>query len=219
MKKNKILTSIILIFWLTTTSGVLTSRIQSENAGTLILIALSITFLSYTLIKRPNKKTSIFGKILIFGGLLGLVTLLVEQGRDIANIEALIRTAATITGLYLERISPHKKLKKFMFLAIATKIEFIGITSLVSVITQSSAIINPVYWYSIIGLMAMSVPALALEKINIYRILVWTTTIVSLILLISILISHPKPTVAILSFLLVLWPSITARVLGRMEFF
>ncbi len=219
MKKNKILTSIILIFWLTTTSGVLTSRIQSENAGTLILIALSITFLSYTLIKRPNKKTSIFGKILIFGGLLGLVTLLVEQGRDIANIEALIRTAATITGLYLERISPHKKLKKFMFLAIATKIEFIGITALVSVITQSSAIINPVYWYSIIGLMAMSVPALALEKINIYRILVWTTTIVSLILLISILISHPKPTVAILSFLLVLWPSITARVLGRMEFF
>ena len=219
--KHNFLTLSFLFLWSAIFSKLITSTTTLKSPTTILIAVLSIAFLFYVFIKGTSKKSSMFGKILIFGGILGLVSVLVEQGRDIANIDTLIRILATITGLYLERVSPHKRLRKFMFLAIATKIEFIGITALTVLLLEQEAklLVEPVYWYVIVGLMAASVPALALERINVYRVLVFTTTVASLILVIDVLVSDLGLIISLASILAVLWPAVTARALGRLKFF
>ncbi len=187
----------------------------------LILTGLSTIFVSYTVIRDPDKKSSIFGKILIFGGVLGLITLYVEQGQDIADLDALVRVFATVTGLYLERVSPHKNLKKFMFLAISTKVEFIIVTAFNALIINHGfeLYLQANFWYALVALMGLSVPILALEKLNAYRIIVWITTLISIILLADLVISTSNLNLIIIGTVAVLWPAITARILGRKVFF
>lgn len=186
-----------------------------------VLSVLSLVFTVITLVAGASKRSSMFGKILIFGGVLGLLTLLVEQGTQIADIEAVVRTFATVTGLFLSRISPHKQLKKFMFLAIATKVQFIGVTAFITYAEaqQVGSIVPLYYWYGIVGLMAVSVPVLAVRRLNAYRIMVWGTTLVSIALLLQFLQARPSPVLTTVAVSLVLWPAIIARALGRHVFF
>jgi len=192
-----------------------------QSLGTVLLTIFSTIFLFYVLVREPDKRSSIFGKILIFGGVLGLVTLYVNQGRDIATLEASVRTFATVTGLYLERISPHKKLKKFMFLAISTKVEFIGVTALTTLLANygTNQVLPVNYWYLLVVLMAISVPLLAFKKLTAYRALVWTTTLISLVFLTDLVFSNANTYLFGIGIAVVLWPAITARVLGRKVFF
>ncbi len=190
-----------------------------QTPGMIVLTALSIIFSIYTVVKKPDKKSSIFGKILIFGGVLGLVTLYINA-ETLANTDTAVRVLATVTGLYLEKISPGKALKKFMFLAIATKIQFIGTTAINNLITQTETVltIHSLQWHLTVILMAISVPVLAKEKFNIYRLLVIINTLVALKLLTDTLTATNETGILIIAIGLTTWPLVISRVLGRRVF-
>lgn len=219
-KKNPLPNIPVLTFW--TCLLILTYTGQGfSSLGMLVLTVLPIVFMLYMLFEGPTKRSSVFGKILIFGGVLSLITLLVHNGKYIANLETLVSTSAALTGLYIERVSPHRKLRDFMFLAISTKLEFIGITVLVAILQSQQPVtqFEPTYWYLVAVLMALSIPFLALEKIQAYRSAVWVTTLVSLTLILDLVISSNNASAVCLGILLILWPAVAARAIGRKVFF
>lgn len=219
--RRELISLLVILAWIYPLLNIFSLSHNFESFGSVFLAILPPLFVLFTLIKRPSKISSIFGKILIFGGILGLVTLFVNKGGDSLSFDTMIRTGAVITGLYLERISPHKRLKDFMFLAISTKIELIGLTAFVSVleIYRNLLIFEPFYWYLIVVLMGLSVPLLALKQLNLFRFLVWLTTFCSLVLFLDVVWSVRSTPVLFLSLLVVLWPAISARALGRRVFF
>jgi len=68
-------------------------------------------------------------------------------------------------------------------------------------------------------LMIFSIPALALNKINFYRAIVWMTTILSVALILITVTNTSQTLVLTIAFLTAAWPVVVTRLIGRRAFF
>ena len=216
----KAVSSILLVAWLVMPAIVYVSGAALQPA-LVMMVALALFSFSFILKSKPSKPTSIAGKILIITSLLSLILLLISDGLALSPVQSLPLLLGLVSGIYLELISPNKSLRKWMFLAIATKIQFVLVASMIELTEQGSLELffdYGVFW-SLVVLMGLGVPLLALGKLGLYRVAVWSTTLVAIVLVGSVFAVQPPMTVSALAGLVLLWPAVTERVIGRWIFF
>ncbi len=216
----KAVSSILLVTWLVMPAIVSVSGAVLQPA-LVMMVALALFSFSFILKSKPSKPTSIAGKILIITSLLSIILLLISDGLALAPVQSLPLLLGLASGIYLELISPNKRLRKWMFLAIATKIQFVLVASMIELAEQGSLELffdYGVFW-SLVVLMGLGVPLLALGRLGLYRVAVWSTTLVAIVLVGSVFAVQPPMTVAALAGLVLLWPVVTERVIGRWIFF
>lgn len=186
-----------------------------------VMSAISLAGLVYISVATPSKLTSIAGKLLIITAILSLVTLLANSGLSLESNQSIPRIVALLTGVYFERISPHQQLKRWMFLAIATKIQFILVTTFISSAQYYSVdnIFSFEWWWGLVVMMGFATVLLALANLTAYRVIVWATTLAAAVLVGSFLFLQPPILPALLATSTLLWPTIVERVIGRWVFY
>lgn len=191
------------------------SRIQ------VVLITVPVLFLLLSLKNGAGKLTSTLGKILIALGVLSLVTLLIDQSFDAGYVDIFGRLAVLVTGIYLERISPREQLKPYMFLAIASKVQFIIIGVLFAAIgdPMGSGWIPAFFWWVVLGLMVCAIPLLAYRQRRAYRALVFATSVLAFILFLDLLFAMRHWNyMALIALTAAMWPIVTERLIGLRVF-
>lgn len=182
---------------------------------------LPMVLLVMSLKSGPGKLSATFGKILIAIGVLSLVTFLIDKGFSGERFDITFRAGLVLTGIFLERISPKERLYPFMFLAIATKIEFVIVGVLYAAIAspQGSGYIPAYFWWGVVVLMALAIPLLAFSQKTAYRIFVLLTSILALVLFIDALLAYGHWNYIVsLAAAAVLWPVVTERLIGIKTF-
>ena len=176
----------------------------------------------FATIKGPSKKTSVAGKIFIAAGLFSAVSLIIKDGLNIDIISGFVTAGIIASGIYLDAVSPRKKLKTWMFLAMSTKAEFLFVAGAISVSGMNNAyggFFPPESWWVLVLMMVASVPLLALKKKAFYRAAVLMTTIVALIFFLDFAVGNPgaRWTLLLISTIFI-WPAVTERMIGRRVF-
>lgn len=187
-----------------------------------IIPILALLFLVLFLSRGTSKLSALTGKILIFAGLFATISILIKEGLNILNTAGLVATLGLATGIYLERVNPRHRLKTWMFLMLATKVQLMIVTALVSVgrdlnIQETFAPLET--WWILVLLMALSVPLLIFKKKKSYRGAVILTSVLALLLALDLFTNEIKDGL-LLSLLLIafFWPMITVRMIGRKVF-
>ena len=163
-------------------------------------------------LKGPTKISAMSGRILLVIGIISIITSLARGTFDPFSSTILIAGGFILSGLLIEKVSPHVALMSWMYLAIATKLQAI-LTSVV--VSTSFDGPDDIWWWLVVVLMGMSVPLLALKKKNLYRLFVVAATLLALILLIQVLFySTAAPVIILASTATVLWPIATMRLIG-----
>lgn len=210
---KKLVAILILTVWV---GGAIFFSINESRTQTLLSL-LPITVALLLLIRGPSKLFSIISRIFIFGGILSIISMLIANSFSFTSVPTYFATAIIVTGLLLERISPHARLQKWMFLAISTKIEAIIIGALVAVSPVTLTGLN--WWWLIIPLMGISVILLALQQKLPYRATIIITTAISIGLFAAIALPAGfLTTTTALSALAVLWPAVVQRLIGYRVF-
>lgn len=218
MKNQKIKLAGLLLLPLWTIFILYLQICEQKPINTLVLPLISLISIIYVTLRKPSKKSSILGKILIFGGMLALINIIINRGLNLATTRTLIYISAILTGMFLERVSPHKKLKDFMFLGIAAKIQFIATSALINLSETVQTNIYLTHWYIIPVLMVLGVPILAIKSLKIYRIIVLTITVFALLFTSHLLLNWVTHISIILGVPTGLWPLISTRIIGRKIF-
>ncbi len=193
-------------------SPIFTTTILATVAGILYTVAV------YT---GPSKPTAIFGKILIVAGVISVVVLLLDRGIS-ASVDLITRLLVIVSGLLLERLSPHQRLFNWMFLMIATKVEAVLIAALISQASPAvPALFSMNVWWILVVLMLLGVPLLVFQKKSLYRISVLLTSLVSLVVVFDFLTTQAdlQSTAVYLAISASLWPFITQRLIGYRVFY
>ena len=187
---------------------------------TTVIAAIAALGYGSATIFGTNKITAIAGKILIVASLISLITLLLANGFGQLHIDVVARTLALVSGLFLERISPHQKFYDWMFLAIATKVQFVLIATLLASISLVQPTFLPLEsWWAIVAFMILAIPFLALQKKKYYRFLILTTTAIALVLALDIITLQDGFTaITMLALSAASWPIITERLIGYRVF-
>ena len=135
MKNNanlnyRLISSVLLVAWLAVPAIVFAGGAVLQPAFVMMVVLALFSF-SFILKSKPSKPTSIAGKILIITSLLSIILLLISNGLALPPVQSLPLLLGLVSGIYLELISPNKSLRKWMFLAIATKIQFVLVASMI----------------------------------------------------------------------------------------
>ncbi len=215
-----IITGIISLAWLTIGASLFLQVPYSPEFTTTIAAVITGIVFAATTVMGYGKFSAHAGKILLAIGILSLVSLLLHNGLDIANIDATIRTFILLSGIGLERVSPHQRLYNWMFLMIATKVQFVLTTILIASASDARASIFPLtYWWSLPAMMLIAAILLAMKKRKSYKFIVISTSIVAFVFafdFITVQATFQLPS--ILAICVVLWPMVTERLIGYKTF-
>ncbi len=212
-RHQSILLSGIIFIWLLVIVYLFANNYYRQAFLSLAPIAVVLL----ALLHGTSKITSLASRIFVFGGILSIISLLVLSTFSFTSSTTHFAALIIVTGLVLERISPHTRLQKWMFLAIATKIEAIIIGSLIAIAPTTATGIN--WWWLIIPLMVTSVLLLVLKQKFAYRLMVILLSAISIGLFVAI--SLPVgifSATALISGLAVVWPAVTQRLIGYRVF-
>ena len=212
-RHQSILLSGIIFIWLLVIVYLFANNYYRQAFLSLAPIAVVLL----ALLHGTSKITSLASRIFVFGGILSIISLLVLSTFSFTSATTHFAALIIVTGLVLERISPHTRLQKWMFLAIATKIEAIIIGSLIAIAPTTVTGIN--WWWLIIPLMVTSVLLLVLKQKFAYRLMVILLSAISIGLFVAI--SLPVgifSATALISGLAVVWPAVTQRLIGYRVF-
>ncbi len=180
----------------------------------------SVAGLVMVLICNGGRVTAMLGKIAIFVAVLQLFVVY------IGSLSITIDTAewwllyAIVSGLVLERVSPHQQFYPWMFLGIATKVQFGLVSGALKELSATSSLFPEVLWWASVGLLALAVPLAATTRRRFYRIVVLMSSLVSVVLLIDLVSRFVDlSTVGIvLALAVILWPLFIDRWVGRKIF-
>jgi len=216
MNKLRIISGLLSFCWLVISLIIWNEPNLSELLAIKIIATLTTLVFAIYAIRGASKLTSIAGKILIAMSILTLIAQLISNNLDFININTLILTLSLISGLLLEKVSPHQQIYSWMFLMIATKVELILIGVLVTLINETDPIvqITPFYWWAIIPLMLIGVIFLITKKQAFYRAIILFTTLYTLTLTIIFIFISPNLITSLIATCVALWPIATERLIG-----
>ena len=181
-------------------------------------ILLALVSSLYLLLRGGDRLTAMAGKALIVMGVMYLVTYFLNEWTLLLSATKLWSVGVIVYGLYLERISPHQQFYDWMFLAIASKVQFVLVSATITQLTNEPAWLVPAWWLLVV-LVILSIPLAAKREQRWFRFLVVVTTGYSIILLVVTSWQHSVTGPSLLLLLLTaLWPNITDRWVGRRVF-
>lgn len=216
----RILIGAFALSWLAASIVLYGQTPYSPQLSTTLLAATTSFALALITFRGLGRLSAIAGKVLIAISLLSIITQLIHDGLDVSNVDMAVRALALLTGLGLERFSPHQQLYEWMFLMIATKLQFVITTAFIAAAESARASYFPLFsWWLLPLTMIVAVPFLARKKRRIYRPLVLITTLAALVLSFDFITSQPELSGAtLLSISAVVWPAITERLIGYRTF-
>ncbi len=172
----------------------------------------------YLLFRDSDRLTALIGKILIVVGVMYVATHVLSAWTIYLSPTKLWAIGLIAYGLYLERISPHQRFYDWMFLAIASKVQFFLLTATTSQLTDKSDVLIAAWW-GLLVLLILAVPLAARHRRSWFRRLVVATTLYSGLLFAytSWQLSLPSAGLFLVA-LTALWPTIATRWVGRRVF-
>ncbi len=188
--------------------------------STTVLAGITGVGLMITAVRGLNKFSALAGKVLIAMSVLTIVTQLINDGFDISNVDMAVRALVLLMGLGLERMSPHQQLYDWMFLMLATKLQFVITAAFIAAAGSARASYFPLSsWWLLPITMIAAVPFLARKKRRVYRPLVLLTTLIALVLSFDFITSQPEISgITLIALSAVIWPAITERLIGYRTF-
>lgn len=219
--KLRIFAGLLSLCWAVALFYIVQQSDFSPALSTTILASLTTLAFGVFSLRGAGKATALAGKILVAASALTLITSFITDGLPDNTADTITRTLSLVSGLFIERMSPHQRMYEWMFLVIATKVEFILISAFIASTTQASAGYIPINaWWLLLPIMLIAVPFLARKKLQIFRVCVWLTTLLALILAFDFIAAQPTilATTNLLVIAVVLWPLIIERLLGFRSF-
>jgi hypothetical protein len=189
---------------------------------TLILLILSIGTLAIVAFFGPSRFSSRVGKMLIFAGSFMMISLFIQDGfSSLATGNSFVRVSAIATGLFLERISPHERLKPWMFLTLVTKVQALLVGTFVTLLVEKDVdetLPIMIWWISVLFLVAL-IPLLIKRMLFPYQLTVLTQTIIMAPMIVYFfLTTSPALSTHVVASAILIWPAITTRLIGKNAF-
>lgn len=187
----------------------------SINAALNTSLMLSAVTIATTVvaIKGIGRLSGLIGRIFVVAGVLAVVFYLLGDEMVLASYDMMARIAIVILGFYYERVSPERRLKRWMYLAIGTKIQAVLTATLFS-IANEAIVSAQQWWLLVIVLMIVSVPLAARRMKRAYRAVVLATSLLLLIITGYGLLQQPDGLTIVALLTAFLWPNILQRIVG-----
>ncbi len=192
------------------------------NDFAIIPILIVVSVLLLTACCGVSKLSAMAGKGFVVIGIMGLLFGFFATESISVHLPEFTWLMVVLSGLWVERISPHQQFYTWMFLAIATKIEFVLVSGLI--VQLSGNLVGnyiPVnFWWILVPLMGLSVPLAAGKLEKLYKLLVFITTVVAFVLVVDIIaVSSELPLASnALAIAVLAWPVLADRWVGRLIF-
>ena len=186
-----------------------------------VLAGVVFLALFYTIVSSPDRWTALIGKVVVVASVVLLVSQFITSGSLSVDIVALQWLVALLSGLWLERISPHQQFYTWMFLAIATKVEFVLVSAFITYMgaTAEALLVPTQFWWLLVGMMALTVPVAIVQQGKWYRICVWATSICGVALFSSLVLSSVGSLGSLgIAFAATAWPMLADRWVGKRLF-
>ena len=181
------------------------------NTSLLLTVATLVT--TVVALQGIGRLSGLVGRIFVVGGVLGVIIYLLSDDMVLASYDMLARIVIVILGFYYERVSPERRLKRWMYLAIGTKIQAVLTATLFSV-ANDAIVAAQQWWLLVIGLMIVSVVFAARRIKRAYRLIVLTTSLLLLIVTCYGLLQEPDGLTVTLLMAVFLWPNVLQRIVG-----
>lgn len=218
MNKLRIIATVVALAWLLGLAAMVLGVASEAQLTTKIVT--TVTLLAYIVyaVRGPVRATAFAAKIVIAAGFISLLSQLLASDDALLSADTAIRSLVLVSGLVLERISPHQQLHSWMFLMIATKIELVLIGTLLSTVSVSG-LVPLMYWWSLVAMMLLGVPLLAKGLKIPYRIATVALSIVALVLAADLILAQESAgLVSVLAIITFVWPLVVERLLGYQVF-
>lgn len=164
-------------------------------------------------IKGIGRLSGMIGRIFVVAGVLAIVFYLLGDDMTLASYDMMARIAIVILGFYYEKISPERRLQRWMYLAIGTKIQAVLTATLFS-IANEAIVAAQQWWLVVIVLMIASVLLAARQMKRSYRTVVLATSLLLLIITGYGLLQQPDGSTSVALLAAFLWPNILQRIVG-----
>lgn len=181
--------------------------------GTLVMLGAATVLTTVIALQGVSRFSGLAGRIFVVAGALSIIFYLLSDEVTFASYDMFARLGVVLLGFYYEKISPERRLKRWMFLAIGTKIEAVLIAALFSVADKEVLLAQNI-WLLVIVLMIVAVPLAARQVKLGYRIVVLSTTVLLVVLSGFTLLQRPDGLTAGILLLAFLWPNILQRIIG-----
>ena len=183
-------------------------------------LAASVGGLTYGLLYRVDRVTALLGKITIFIPLLQLFTIYIQTMSFSLSSSELWLLYAIVSGLVLERVSPHQQFYTWMFLGIAGKVQFGLVSATLVQFSDTVGLLPNLTWWGSVVLLFLLIPFAVLCLQRLYRVVVLLGLILGLALLVDVLFRFSEISVAtfVLALAAVIWPQLIDRWVGRKVF-
>lgn len=202
--------------------------VQAVQASGLVLVlgtvlpALALLASAVGVLTGGAKLTSVAGKMLVAISAIAILADFVRAPSEVMTALDWVLVYALVSGLLLERISPHQRFYSWMFLAIATKVQAVLVTGVLAHVSleQDGWYLSLYLWWSLVLAMGLGVPLLVVRAKRWYRYLVWLTTGLALLLAaytVSTALALEPLAIATIA-AATLWPIATDRLIGRIVF-
>ena len=185
-----------------------------------LALAVSISGLVYGLFYQTDRVTALLGKIAIVIALLQLFTIYIQTiSFSLGNGEVWL-LYVMVSGLVLERVSPHQQFYTWMFLGIAGKVQFGLVSATLVQFSDMLALLPNVFWWGSVVLLFSLIPFAQLRLQRAYRVVVVLGLVLGLVLLIDTLFRFSEISVAtfVLALATIIWPQLIDRWVGRKIF-
>lgn len=183
-------------------------------------LAASVGGLTYGLLYRVDRVTALLGKITIFIPLLQLFTIYIQTMSFSLSSSEVWLLYAIVSGLVLERVSPHQQFYTWMFLGIAGKVQFGLVSATLVQFSDTVGLLPNLTWWGSVVLLFLLIPFAVLCLQRLYRVVVLLGFILGLALLVDVLFRFSEISVAtfVLALAAVIWPQLIDRWVGRKVF-
>lgn len=185
----------------------------NADSGVLVMLGASTVLTASIALKGVSRFSGLVGRIFVVAGALSIIFYLLSDEVIYAGYDLFARIAVVLIGFYYEKISPERRLKRWMFLAIGTKIQAVIIATLFSVADEEVLLAQNI-WLLVIALMIVAVPLAARQVKLSYRIVVLLTTVLLVVLSGFTLLQRPDGLTTGVLLLAFLWPIILQRIIG-----
>lgn len=220
MNKLRIFSVVVALFWLSLAVLSWGGIGAVVEIPTQVIAAAAVVAFAVYGFNGASKLTAALGKVLIAISLIALITQLINGAPELGGIDTILRTLGLVSGLVLERISPHQQIYPWMFLMIATKVELVIVGAFIALTAEVAGVsIGPLWWWAIIPLMLLGVIFLATGKQILYRAVILFTTVYALLLALDLILTQsPSGAIVAVAVSVVVWPFITERLIGYRAF-
>lgn len=183
------------------------------SLNTTFMLAAATTATAVVAVKGIGRLSGLIGRIFVVAGVLAVVFYLLSGDMVLASYDMMARIVIVILGFYYEKISPERRLKRWMYLAIGTKIQAVLTATLFSVANETISAAQQ-WWLLVIVLMIASVLLAAWRIKRAYRLVVLITSLLLFIITGYGLLQQPDSLTVVALLAAFLWPNILQRIVG-----